>query len=402
MSYLRFYCADYDSARRQFRDLAAQRGFQQEFYPLDSDHLRGPHGEELTVDVATRGAERPRRTLIVSSGLHGVEGYFGSAVQLAWLDALRTEPPAECRWVLVHGLNPYAFAWQRRWNENNVDLNRNFFRGEAETNDDHFHASQQVYGEWNRLLNPPHPPRRYEPFRLKVLLSLWQQSWKARMRLPPAERPSPVRVGQVLRLGLNELLGSLPVGQYKHPRGLFYGGANEEWSTRLVQKQIADWVGDSETIIHVDIHTGLFRFGDYKLLVEFSPNSQRYEWLSSFVDTERLNSNCGTTPYLARGTMTGYLQERLADRWYVGVTAEFGTYRPLQMLMALRAENQAHHHWRPGESGYRRVKQQLLDAFCPRSRPWRETTVRQGVSIIDQMVHGLCRPHSRRSLRESP
>jgi hypothetical protein len=28
--------------------------------------------------------------------------------------------------VLVHALNPYGFAWLRRVNENNVDLNRNF------------------------------------------------------------------------------------------------------------------------------------------------------------------------------------------------------------------------------------------------------------------------------------
>jgi len=28
--------------------------------------------------------------------------------------------------VLVHAINPYGFAWTRRVNEDNVDLNRNF------------------------------------------------------------------------------------------------------------------------------------------------------------------------------------------------------------------------------------------------------------------------------------
>jgi hypothetical protein len=30
------------------------------------------------------------------------------------------------RCVFVHVVNPYGMAWHRRWNENNVDLNRNF------------------------------------------------------------------------------------------------------------------------------------------------------------------------------------------------------------------------------------------------------------------------------------
>ena len=33
-------------------------------------------------------------------------------------------PPLRC--VLLHALNPFGFAWRRRVNEDNVDLNRNF------------------------------------------------------------------------------------------------------------------------------------------------------------------------------------------------------------------------------------------------------------------------------------
>ena len=47
---------------------------------------RGPGGEELTIDVALRRSSAGEATsaLLVSSGLHGVEGLFGSAVQAAW------------------------------------------------------------------------------------------------------------------------------------------------------------------------------------------------------------------------------------------------------------------------------------------------------------------------------
>jgi len=47
------------------------------------DH-RGSDGQVLTIDVARLGATQPEKIVVVSSALHGVEGFFGSAVQLAF------------------------------------------------------------------------------------------------------------------------------------------------------------------------------------------------------------------------------------------------------------------------------------------------------------------------------
>jgi hypothetical protein len=44
-----------------------------------------PIGEDLTIDVALWGNLRAHKMIVISSGLHGVEGFFGSAVQLAHL-----------------------------------------------------------------------------------------------------------------------------------------------------------------------------------------------------------------------------------------------------------------------------------------------------------------------------
>src|SRR5438128_436045 len=85
---------------------------------------KGPRGEDLSVDVGWFGAAEPDHVLVHSSGIHGVEGFAGSAIQLQIIDAL----PAiaeNAALVLVHVLNPYGMAWLRRVNEENVDLNRN-------------------------------------------------------------------------------------------------------------------------------------------------------------------------------------------------------------------------------------------------------------------------------------
>ena len=55
--------------------------------------------------------------------------------------------------VLVHVLNPYGMAWLRRFNENNVDLNRNFRDA-----GDYVPNPLLCWDTVNALLNPPTPP----------------------------------------------------------------------------------------------------------------------------------------------------------------------------------------------------------------------------------------------------
>jgi len=63
--------------------------------------------------------------LVLISGTHGIEGFAGSACQAGILHA-GIELPPDTGLLLVHAINPYGFAWGRRVNEDNVDLNRNF------------------------------------------------------------------------------------------------------------------------------------------------------------------------------------------------------------------------------------------------------------------------------------
>ena len=153
-----FFSSDYPTARARFRDAATAAGAAVHAIALTPT---GPSGEPLAIDIAWLGAPRPRRVLLHTTGMHGVEAYTGSAVQLALLAA----PPAfgpEDALVLVHVLNPYGMAWLRRTNENNVDLNRNFLvNGEA------FEGAPELYRRLDPLLNPPSPPGR-DGFRVRA------------------------------------------------------------------------------------------------------------------------------------------------------------------------------------------------------------------------------------------
>ena len=61
-----------------------------------------------------------------------MEGLAGSGCQVGvLLDELHGALPAGGGALLIHALNPHGFAWLRRGNEDNIDLNRNGldFRG---------------------------------------------------------------------------------------------------------------------------------------------------------------------------------------------------------------------------------------------------------------------------------
>ena len=80
-----------------------------------------------------------------SSGVHGVEGYSGSAIQHKLLSTLpkwykndENQPVI----MFVHAVNPFGMALNRRFNENSVDINRNYKTKEEW---DTFHQYQAIH-----------------------------------------------------------------------------------------------------------------------------------------------------------------------------------------------------------------------------------------------------------------
>lgn len=80
---------DYTTARQRIRETLRRCGWTCESHSIG---LTGPDGEDLTIEVGCCPAPDSQKTLIVSSGVHGVEGFFGSAVQLAMLEQWGRQP----------------------------------------------------------------------------------------------------------------------------------------------------------------------------------------------------------------------------------------------------------------------------------------------------------------------
>src|SRR5262245_1997029 len=116
---------DYRAARAAFIDACTENdlGITSR---LNAD-AKGRLGEDLFLDTTTIGSRDASNALLLISGTHGVEGYFGSGIETGLLrEGLASRTPKNTKIVVLHALNPYGFSWDRRVNEDNADVNRNF------------------------------------------------------------------------------------------------------------------------------------------------------------------------------------------------------------------------------------------------------------------------------------
>ena len=359
MADLEAFSPDYATARKRFREAAERLEWETFAFPIASDEETDEH---FVVDVAISGGDA-RRTLVVSSGLHGVEGFFGSAVQLAAMENWeRTQAPA-CRCVFVHALNPYGFARIRRADIDNVDPNRNFLLA-----NERFQGAPDRYAELDPLLNPPPPPRIFDGF-------LIRGAWA------------------VLRYGMPALKQAVAGGQYDFPQGLFFGGKEPCSARRLLELKLPGWIEGAEQVVHLDYHTGLGGYGTWKLLLDSPLTEAQRAWL-----LERFDEECFQEPgseesdYVTRGSIGKWLVQRRLAPSYLYACAEFGTFAPISVLSALRSENQVHRWRKPEAAATRRAKRTLQETFCPASPTWRTRALSGGLDLIERTVAGLSPP----------
>jgi hypothetical protein len=353
----RAFSNDYATARARFREAASSARFSLASYPIGQV---GPDGGELTIDVAVRGPDRARRVLVMSSGLHGVEGYFGSAVQHSWLRGAGRERHQDQRIVLIHALNPYGFAWRRRVNEDNVDLNRNFMlAGKA------YGGAPEGYRKLDGLLNPPTPPRRFEPFLLKAL--------------PP-----------LVRHGFRALKNAVAQGQYEFPNGLFYGGNAPSRTQAVLAEHLPTWVGATEHVMHLDWHTGRGEFGSYALCVDLPVESPRVARLRGTFGDECVESfDPNGVLYEIHGALGPWLEQQLPHLEYDCLLAEFGTCNALEVLAAMRFENRAQLYAQNDPALLEEGRRRMFDAFCPANPKWRAKVLASAHQLIEQAVQTL-------------
>lgn len=339
--------ADYSHLRERFVQAATQAGASLYCY----EHpLPGPSGEPLSTDVALLGNPKAKRVLVTLSGTHGVEGYYGSDCQSRWLGTFDTRLlPDDVAVLMIHLINPWATAWMRRVNEDNIDINRNYVDfGQPLPQNSAYTALHDVYscGDLDG----------------------------------PARAKADVRFNSLIEThGWAGLMAIVGAGQYQFPDGLFYGGQAPSWSNTTLRHILATHLDNAQVAMTFDLHTGAGEYG-HPMLMSITqsaypalPQAQALfgPWLYTLITAANTLSDTGVA-----ATSTGYTSQALLDALpgvqLMPFVIECGTWPGPSVHTHLRADHWLHLHGDPLSAQGRAIKRGLLEQFYPADEDWQE------------------------------
>lgn len=327
----------YPEARQKFLDAATDAGAAVSHHPHP---LAGPNGAELGIDVASLGPDDADDVVLVMSGTHGVEGYCGSAVQTNWLTHCSDTRPDDTRVVMIHALNPFGFAWVRRVNEDNVDLNRNFV-------------------DWNQPV--PHNDDYDELAEILV-----PKRWDAETRAATL-----TALGEHLqRLGPVELQRAVSRGQYRHPEGLFYGGDGPTWSNHWLTTWLTSELTACSRLILIDVHTGLGPWGHGEYIIHHPADHPAAMRANALWPHVRSAADSDSVSVLLSGDALDRIDALLPDVEITSTALEFGTVDPITVLDSLRADAWLWSHGDPQSPAGDTVRAQVRAAFIDDDPKW--------------------------------
>ena len=318
-------------------------------------------GDGLYIDTYYLPSAAEQTNLIVlTTGVHGIEGYIGSVM----LDVFFGEiypglNPDNTGVLVVANVNPYGMKYMRRYNENNVDLNRNFIL-DWESFD---LATNRDYPKVDTFLGPTG----------KIGNALWHE------------------VGFYLSLGKTAITegadtvsDALLGGQYEYPQGVYYGGTGDEASTVYLKDVFARCLDSAyENVIHIDIHSG---YGPRYNMVIFNSVFETMNEADSreTFGYEHIIAHDSESFYATTGDTTDFFY-RLAgsvntDKALFSTCFEFGTIGDafFDTILSLKyTVDENRNHWYPTQNATSAeiVRQNYLELFYPTETAWREKTV---------------------------
>lgn len=323
-------------------------------------------GEDCTLDVAHFEPRDGRRLVLVTSGVHGVEGYAGNAIQRALLAGPLVRLATDWGAVLVHAVNPWGMANFRRVNAGNVDLNRNF----GDAGDALYQMENPGYRLVADALTPRVPCDGVLVAHLRLIGGL---------------------VAALLDKGYAALRQALLAGQYAFPAGLFYGGRAPQREARLFAEVFEPLCRRYDEILLVDLHTGYGARGEAQLLWSVADSGE----LPGPQAGIARGASSPSQGYLVTGDLVAWCR-RSATRInpagrFDGIVLEVGTtglskWSQVRDLATVVRENQLHHYGARSPAVERAVKAAFREMFCPSDPSWRRGSLAAALGAIEELL----------------
>lgn len=357
-----YFSSAYQQARSKFLDAAHGAKAQVSSHILSGQ--KGPNGSELAVDVAEISVSDRPNLMVIISGTHGVEGFCGSGCQVGFLvERVYEGLPKTVGVALVHALNPYGFAWLRRVNEDNVDLNRNFRDFNA----------------------PPPSSSAYEAVHDWLVPADWDG---------PARKKADSEIEQYLKShGLAAFQAIVSRGQYSRPDGMFFGGSRETWSNTMFKKIMAQLLTTSvHHVAVIDLHTGLGPAGYGEPIYPGTDLVEYFRVLRWFGPEVTSTVKGDSASASLTGTLADGVRACAGSICSTYIAVEYGTIPVKEVLTALRGDHWLYAHSGPSDPHRDAIKKGIRDAFYVDESWWKAAVYGRSVDMILRAGRGLSSP----------
>ena len=348
---------DYVEARRKF--VAAAKDANAQVQSL-THPLKGPAGETLYMDFASLGPRDAENAVVVTSGTHGPEAFCGSGVQVQLLS--QPEELAkyhDTRLIFVHAHNPYGWAWLRRVNEDNIDVNRNY------CDFDKSYPCNEAYESVRDLFLPDD----FNDDARDAILAWADEN------------------------GLQKFATVALAGQRVDPQGIFYGGHKPVWSREAVYSTLPQLVSGQRRAVLLDFHTGVGEFGQGTIFHLYGRDSVQdrlfKSWYDGKVAGEMEEIDNSEIDHAQGGAFMSGFHRVLPNHETYALVVEYGTVAIQRVLFALIADNWLHAKGDPGSKLGREIKQEVLDTLYGNTPEWHQSVWQHGSWLIDKTVLGM-------------
>ncbi len=365
---MEYFYETYEECRSNFRKAAGELKTNYKRVHIGKINIDSEIDTDLTVDWCYIPAQKKaRKLLILTSGVHGIEGYTGSAIQLLFIDKILSKLSLdELGILLIHGVNPYGFKYYRKVTENNVDLNRN-----CAINPNLYQSSNPGYAKMSNLLIPRGKVSidklQYRFFHLNAIYKIIKESL-------PALRQAALQ------------------GQYEFEDGIYFGGKKPEPQIAAIKSLFADTIKNYRAILNVDLHTGYGERGKMHLFLNPIENKQVMTGLQYIFKDEQIDWGTNEDFYMINGEYVQLVNQSANGAMCIPMRFEFGTLDSQTILGSLKSiqimisENQGAHFGFNDQKSAEKVKHDFLEMYYPSSPEWRSKVMTDSFNKMNKMM----------------
>ena len=353
-----------------------------------------------------------RKICFVTSGIHGIEGYAGSALQsllLGQIDFIKSTL-ATTDLCFIHAANPWGMHNFERTDQHNIDLNRNC------------HTDSERYIQENpplsalRKLTAPKEPLRWRSLETSLFSRLSFNAETAR-----SLQFYSLLIGLFLRKGIKTSTLAVVNGQYQYPDEIFYGGKELNSHLSSLQQVLVDNLCTNSNEVEkakiiaknpspgkhqlryaqctvVDIHTGLGRKGALTLLLDEQSPLNSSAWKTKFREfkIQYENRHWPVTPgifseWLCKLVLPQQPQEHAAIVFEIGTFGNGSVASNLESLKRMVEANQLRQFGTLGRQdlavmGEQAIRRRFRELFLPEDPAWAHDVVNHRFQDLQNLI----------------